>query len=302
VRTTLSPRTLALLALLGGVAILGFAAIFVRWSGAPGPVTALYRMLIGAAAITPIYLLRRGSTLRSLPRRGVLMAVLGGSLFGCDMAIWMSAIEIGGATMPTLAANTAPLWVGIGSMVIFRERKAPGFWVGVLVAIIGVALVLGHNIQATDGVARGMIMGLVTALFYASFFLAIQVGRRYIDTLSFLWISTLSAAGALLIINIIMRSPLTGFSPNTYLAFVALGILVQFLGWFLINFAQGYLRASIVAPVLLVQPVLTALLAVPLLGERFTAWHIAGGLTVLAGVYIVIWSRNRVLSLEGERE
>lgn len=299
-RTTPNARTLALLALLGGVAILGFAAIFVRWSGAPGPVTALYRMLIGAAAITPIYLIKRGSTLKSLPRRGVLMAVLGGSLFGCDMAIWMSAIEIGGATMPTLAANTAPLWVGIGSILIFRERKVPGFWAGVLIAMIGVALVLGHNMRTTDGLGRGMIMGLICAIFYAGFHLATQVGRRHIDTLSFLWISTSSAAGALLIINIIMRSPLTGFSPKTYLAFVALGILVQFLGWFLINFAQGYLRASIVAPVLLVQPVLTAILAVPLLGERFTVWHIAGGFTVLAGVYIVIWSRNRVLGLEGE--
>ena len=301
-RNTLNPRTLALLALIGGVIILGFAAIFVMWSGAPGPVTALYRMLIGSAAITPIYLLKRGSTPGSLPRRGVLMAVLGGSLFGCDMAIWMSAIGISGATMPTLTANTAPLWVGIGSILIFRERKAPGFWVGVLVAIIGVALVLGHNIRATDGLATGMIMGLVAALFYASFHLATQVGRRHIDTLSFLWISTLSAAGALLIINIIMRSHLTGFSPKTYLVFVALGILVQFMGWLLINFAQGYLRASIVAPVLLGQPVLTALLAVPLLGERFTAWHIAGGMAVLAGVYIVIWSRNRVLNLEEEQD
>jgi len=298
----LNPRTLALLALLGGVVILGFAAIFVKWSGAPGPVTALYRMLIGATAITPIYLLRHRSTLRSLPRRGVFMAVLGGSLFGCDMAIWMTAIGISGATMPTLMANTAPLWVGIGSILIFRERKAPGFWVGVFIAIIGVVLVLGHNLRATDGLGRGMIMGLVAALFYASFHLATQVGRRHMDTLSYLWISTLSAAGALLIINAIMRSPLTGFSSKTYLSFIALGILVQFLGWLLINFAQGYLRASIVAPVLLVQPVLTALLAVPLLGERLTSWHIAGGLAVLAGVYIVLWSRNRVLSLHGERE
>jgi drug/metabolite transporter (DMT)-like permease len=293
---------LALLALLGGVAILGFAAIFVKWSGAPGPVTALYRMLIGAAVITPIYLVRRRSTRGPLPGRGVLMAVIGGSLFGCDMAIWMSAIEISGATMPTLAANTAPLWVGVGSIVIFRERKAPGFWTGVLIAIAGVVLVLGHNIRTTDGLAAGMIMGLIAALFYASFQLATQAGRRRIDTISFLWISTLSAAGALLIINIIMRSSLTGFSPKTYMAFVALGILVQFTAWFLINFAQGYLRASIVAPVLLGQPVLTALLAVPLLKERFTVWHIAGGLTVLAGVYIVIWSRNRVLSLEREHE
>jgi drug/metabolite transporter (DMT)-like permease len=298
----LTPRNLALLALLGGVVILGFAAIFVKWSGAPGPVTALYRMLIGAAAITPFYLLKHGSKLGSLPRRGVLMAVLGGSLFGCDMAIWMTAIGISGATMPTLMANTAPIWVGIGSILIFRERNAPGFWAGVLIAIIGVALVLGQNLGAADGMGKGIVMGLVTALFYAIFHLATQVGRRHMDTLSYLWISTLSAAGALLIINVIMRSPLTGFGSRTYLSFIALGILIQFLGWLLINFAQGYLRASVVAPALLGQPVITALLAVPLLGERFTSWHIAGGLTVLAGVYIVIWSRNRVLNLQGGRE
>jgi len=302
VRTTGKPRTLALLALFGGAIILGFAAIFVSWSDAPGPVTGLYRMLIGAVAITPVYLLRHGSTLRSLSRRGVAMAVLGGSLFGCDMAIWMSAVGISGATMPTLTANTAPLWVGIGSILIFHERKAPGFWIGVFLALMGVALLLGHNLRVTDGLGKGMVMGLVAALFYASFHLATQVGRRHIDTLSYLWISTLSAAGALLIINAVMRAPLTGFSPKTYLSFLALGILVQFMGWFLINFAQGYLRASIVAPVLLGQPVLTALLAVPLLGERLTPWPIAGGLTVLAGVYIVIWSRNRALSLERERE
>jgi drug/metabolite transporter (DMT)-like permease len=281
--------------------MLGFAAIFVKWSGAPGPVTALYRMLIGAVAITPFVVFKSGARLRSLPRRGMLMAVLAGALFGCDMAIWMSAIEISGATMPTLMANTAPLWVGIGSILIFKERKAPGFWTGVLIAITGVALVFSHNLSATRGPGTGMILGLVAALFYASYHLFTQAGRRYLDTLSYLWLSTLSAAGALLVINLIMRNPLAGFGRETWLTFIALGLLVQFLGWLLINFAQGYLRASVVAPVLLGQPVLTALLAVPLLGERLTVWHIIGGLAVLSGVYIVIWSRNRALRMESGR-
>jgi drug/metabolite transporter (DMT)-like permease len=61
------------------------------------------------------------------------------------------------------------------------------------------------------------------------------------------------------------------------------------------------MRADLVAPVLLGQPVLTALLAIPLLGEMLTNWHVAGGLTVLAGVYIVIWSRHRRLRRERGR-
>lgn len=145
------------------------------------------------------------------------------------------------------------------------------------------------------GLGRGMAMGLVAALFYAGFVLATQEGRRYLDTVTYLWISTLGAAGALLIINLALRNPLTGFDGQTYLAFLALGIVVQSLGWLLINYSQGYLKASLVAPVLLVQPVLTALLAIPLLGEVLTPWHVAGGLVVLVGVYVVIWSRNRRL-------
>lgn len=285
-------RTLALVSLLGGVVILGFAAIFVKWSDAPGPVTALYRMLIGAAVIAPFFLVRKGASLRKLPRRGVLMALLGGALFGTDMAIWMTAVGISGATMPTLMANTAPLWVGIGSLLVFRERQTVGFWVGLLLAVGGVVLVFGHNLRGGAGLGRGMAMGLVAALFYAGFVLATQEGRRHVDTVTYLWISTLGAAAALLVINLAMRSPLAGFDRATYLSFLALGIVVQFLGWLLINYSQGYLRASLVAPVLLGQPVLTALLAIPLLGEVLTPWHVLGGLTVLTGVYIVIWSRG----------
>jgi drug/metabolite transporter (DMT)-like permease len=294
-------RTLALTALVGGVVILGFAAIFVRWSSAPGPVTALYRMVIGVVAIAPLFIARRRARPGPLPGRGVAMALLGGALFGTDMAIWMTAIGLSGATMPTLMANTAPLWVGIGSMLVFRERQSPGFWVGLLVAISGVVFVFGHNLWGGNVPGRGMAMGLVAALFYASFVLATQEGRRYLDTVTYLWISTLGAAGALLIINLALHNPLTGFDSQTYLAFLALGIIVQFLGWFLINYSQGYLRASLVAPVLLVQPVLTALLAIPLLGEGLTPWHVVGGLMVLVGVYVVVWSRNRRLTRHPQR-
>jgi len=59
-----------------------------------------------------------------------------------------------------------------------------------------------------------------------------------------------------------------------------------------INYALGHLPASIVSPTLLGQPVVTALLAGLLLGEVLSAWHIAGGVAVLAGVLLVHRSRR----------
>jgi drug/metabolite transporter (DMT)-like permease len=47
-----------------------------------------------------------------------------------------------------------------------------------------------------------------------------------------------------------------------------------------------------VSPTLLGQPVLTGLLAIPLLGQPLTGGQIAGGSMVLLGVYLVHRSRG----------
>ena len=74
---------------------------------------------------------------------------------------------------------------------------------------------------------------------------------------------------------------------NTWILFFAIGIGVQVFGWMMVNFAQGYLPASIVSATLLGQPVLTAMFAIVLLKEKLTLWHIGGGLIVIAGIYLV---------------
>ena len=73
---------------------------------------------------------------------------------------------------------------------------------------------------------------------------------------------------------------------------VAIGLGVQVFGWFLISYSQGYLPATIVSPTLLGQPLITAFLAAFLLKEKLTSMHIIGGLVVIAGIYVVHFSRR----------
>jgi drug/metabolite transporter (DMT)-like permease len=80
----------------------------------------------------------------------------------------------------------------------------------------------------------------------------------------------------------------------TYLYMIALSLVVQVGGQMGVSYALGYLPASIVSPTLLMQPVLTGLLAVPILGEKLTLVQVAGGLVVLAGIYIVHRSRQEL--------
>src|SRR5690606_26445089 len=106
------------------------------------------------------------------------------------------------------------------------------------------------------------------------------------------WLSAVGSAAALALVARLLGQPLTGYSPLTYLYLVLLGLVVQVGGQMGISYALGYLPASIVSPTLLMQPVLTALLAIPILGQPLSLVQIVGGTAVLMGIYIVHRSRR----------
>lgn len=282
----------AYLALFGGMLSIGFSAIFVRWAEAPGTVTSFYRMAIATLVMTFPFIKEIKSENSSLPRLEIRLAVLGGIFFAADLSFWATGIVLSGATNPTLMANTAPLWVGLGSMVFFGERLRLNFWMGLFITLIGASFVLGQDIQKAANFGLGTFLGLLAAIFYGGYFLFTQRGRKLLSSLSYFWIASASSSVVLFVVNLLLNQPFTGYSKYTYFNFLSLGLIVQVVGWLAINYAQGYLPASIVSPTLLGQPVLTAIFSVPLLGESFTIWHIIGGIIVLLGVYIVHRSRR----------
>jgi drug/metabolite transporter (DMT)-like permease len=285
------PERRATIALIIGLLSIGFSAIFISVADAPGTVSAFYRMAIASVLVAFPFFRHKRSQSSSLPGLGIRYAVVGGLLFALDVSLWATGITLSGPTTPTLLANTAPLWVGLGAMIIFHERLKPIFWIGLAIAMVGALLVLGAGFSEGPEFGLGAFLGLLAAFFYGAYYLVTQRGRVYLDTLSYFWITTFTAAITLLIINAILGNTLVGYTLETILAFLGLGIIAQTLGWLAINYAQGYLPASIVAPTLLGQPVVTAIIAVLLLGETFTAGQILGGILVLIGVYVVHRSR-----------
>jgi drug/metabolite transporter (DMT)-like permease len=168
----------AYLALFAGLFSVGFSAIFVRQADAAGSVTAFYRMASAAVIVALPYSRLAWKRQFRLSRPGVLLAILGGFFFAGDLALWTTGINLSGATMPTLMANTAPLWVGLGSMLLFREQQNRLFWLGLVVAMGGAALILGQDLKQAAGAGLGTFLGLLAAVFYGGYYLATQRGRR----------------------------------------------------------------------------------------------------------------------------
>ena len=276
----------AYLALLIGIICLGFSAIFVRAADAPGVVSSLYRMVI-AGLIFTVPFIRQNRNAGRLPRRGVLLALLSGLFFGADLFFWSEGIMISGATNPTVMANTAPAWVGLGTLVFFRERLNGRFWLGLAIALTGVAVVLGMSSLEEISKGVGTLYGLIAGMFYGGFFLVAQRGRALLRSISFFWFSVLGSAALLLVLGVLRGVAFTGYPLESYLYFLAAGLVSQVGGWFAINYAQGHVPATVVSPTLLGQPVITAVAAVVLLGEGLGLWQGLGGAAILGGIYLV---------------
>jgi len=283
-----NPQLRATLVLVMGVISLGFSGIFVSWANAPGAVTGFYRMGSAALVLSPLFV-RRLRAVGRLPRREAALAVAGGLFFGADMIFWNSGILISGAANPTLMGNTSPLWVGLGAYFFFRERQNRTFWAGVALAMTGAAIILGRD--ALNNVGMGTLFGLLAGMFYGGYFLVMEASRRQLDALTSFWLALVSGSLLLLLVSLLLGQPLTGYSRFTYLNFVALGLVVQAFGQLALNYALGYLPASIVSPTALGQPVLTAVLAIPLLGQPLHLWQVVGGVIVLSGALMVHRSR-----------
>ncbi len=281
-----SQRWLPYLALAFGVVALGMSAIFIKWANAPGPVSGLYRMVI-ATTIVAIPFAREARQRAPFSRRHLFFAALAGLFFAGDIASFGTAVLITSAANATLLGNTAPLWVGIGTMVLFGEKLRPVFWGGLVLAMVGVLAIVGQDFVMSPHLGGADLLGLVSGFCYGMFMLSTERARARLPSLVSWWVSAAASLVALFVLSLLMGLPLSGYPVTTYVNLVALALVTQVGGWLSVSYALGHLRASIVAPTLLGQPVLTALIAVPLLGQPLAMVQVVGGALVLAGILIV---------------
>jgi drug/metabolite transporter (DMT)-like permease len=153
---------------------------------------------------------------------------------------------------------------------------------------------LGTDFLNQSSLGIGDLLAITAGIFYAGYFLVTQRGRIHWDTLSYIWIVGLVASLSLLATSLIAGLPLTGYPIQTYLSFLGAALVSQTGGYLAVGYALGHLPASLVAPTMIGQPVITALLAIPLLGESLQTSQLVGGIAVLAGIYLVHNSREEL--------
>ena len=282
----LQNRYLAYAALAVGIVALSLSAMFVRWADAPGPVTGFYRLLFSTILFFPVFIYRQ-RTSAPLDKRFIWFPLAAGLFTAFDFAFWNSSVKFTTAANATLLGNTSPLWVALVAFLFFKEKLGGSFWLGLLLALSGAVLIVGTDFLNHPTFGIGDLMASAAAIFYASYQLITQRGRAHIDPFRYTWLVGISATLGMFVMNLVLGNSFTGYNTQTWLTFLATAIVSQMIGYLAISYALGHLPASVVAPTLILQPILTTLLAIPLLGEIPKPMQWVGGAVALTGIYIV---------------
>ena len=274
------------IALAVGISALSLSAMFVRWAEAPGPITGFYRLLISTILFTPLFI-RQQKQLEPINKKYLIFPLFAGIFTAFDFAFWNSSLKYTTAANATLLGNTSPLWVALFAFFILREKLRRSFWLGLIIALAGAALVMGSDFLLHPTLGLGDLMASAAAIFYASYQLTTQRGRKYIDPFRYIWLIGVSATISMFIMNLSLGNSFTGYSTQTWIIFFVTAIVSQMIGYLAISYALGHLPASVVSPTLIGQPILTAILAIPMLGEIPNPIQWIGGAIALAGIYMV---------------
>lgn len=293
-----SKKSLPYITLIIGICALSMTGIFVRWAQAPGTVTAAYRMSISALAFLPFFI-KKEAKRKPKGQSWLVWVIFAGIFVAGDHGFLNTAVGMTRIANTTLLNNMAPLWVALFALLVWKEKLNRTFWLGLLAALAGAVVILGSDLLRHPQFGLGDALALVSSLFYAAYFLITQHSREKISTLRYLFYVNIVSAVVLFAFNFICGIPVTGYPLRTYLVFLAIGLFSHSIGYFCITYALGHLPASIVAPTMIAQLVLTSLLAMPLAGETLALPQIFGGLAVLGGIFMVNRSHKNDAPIEG---
>lgn len=269
------------------------AAILVRWANAPATVMGFWRMFIAALvmAIPVAYVTHHASYNTPYELRGLTTAVIAGVFFAFNLAAWNTGALYTTAANVTLLGNLSVVWVSLVTLFVFKQTLRRAFWLGLACAMLGVIVILGQDLIAHPALGVGDLWGIAASFVYSAYILTIERARKHLSALVAWWLATATSAFGLWVMSLLLGAPLIGYPLATFVIFAIMAIVLQIGGFLSLNYALGHLPAPIVSTSLLAQPILTALLAIPLLGQSIGWIQLLGGALVMVGIVIVHQSR-----------
>lgn len=222
-------------------------------------------------------------------------AMLAGVFFAADLILYHHSILLMGAGLATVLSNLQVVIVLVAAWLLWHERPSVAQLAGVPVALAGVVLISGVLDATPFGrdPGLGVVVGLFVAASYAGYLLLIRKGRDPRHFAGPILDATVACAIAAAVAGLLVGDLDLWPSWPAHGWLVLLALVAQGSAGLLLAIALPRLPAITTSLVLLIQPILTVVLAVLLIAEAPSPVQLTGVALVVVGVALgsLPWSR-----------
>ncbi|MEH7335804.1 DMT family transporter [Neobacillus drentensis] len=267
--------------------IFGTIGLVVRYIDLSSSETALLSSSIGCLFLMFVFFVMRKSIPWKLVKANASVLLLSGIALGGNWIFLYQSYDYTTVTNATLAYYFAPVFVMILSPIILKEHLPIKKIVCIGFAIIGMLLIVGNGISASEkDDLLGIFLGLVAAAFYA----ALMLLNKFIQNLAKLEITIIQlGTTALLLLPYVLFTE--GFSilevsKSSIPFIILLGIINTGLGFWLFFSGMQKLKGQSIAMLSYVDPLVAILISGVILQEQMTMIQMFGGALLLGSTFV----------------
>ncbi|OMF96140.1 EamA family transporter [Paenibacillus sp. FSL R7-0273] len=279
--------------MLTGIVAISFSAIFIKWSSAPASIQGMYRLLFTSLLMLPFVRPYSGAAF-ALKKKDWLLLGFSGFMLALHFLLWMGSLKFTSVASSTMIMALEPVFIMIGSYVLYKERSTKAAILGLGIAIFGTVFIGWGDIGLSADNLKGDLLSLGGTIAVS---VHMMVGQRLVSRMpSYLYslIVFLSASVVFAVYNLAAGIPFFDYPPKEWGIFVLLAIVPTVFGHILFNWLLQYVSATTVSMNILGEPVGASILAFVLLGERLNSLQWAGGILVMSGLAVYLYAgRNK---------
>jgi len=219
-------------------------------------------------------------------------ALLGALGVALNQLFYIVSLTMTTATAAQTLVTAGPAITLLMAILLGREQATPSKWLAVALAGSGALVLVGAGLG--EGRALGNLMALMNVTSFSTYLvLSRGILHRYNALTVTTWIFLFGALGIAPVglSAVIHEAP--HLSTTTWLLVLYIIVFPSVGAYYLNSWALSRVEASLVSTFVYVQPIITALVALPVLGEHPSPRMIPGALLIFAGVGVAIRAARR---------
>jgi drug/metabolite transporter (DMT)-like permease len=185
-----------------------------------------------------------------------------------------------------LLHNMTPIFATLGGWIFLGHRYDQKYLLGLALAISGVVAIGIQDFSLSGDGFYGDMAALFSSVFYAINFLIIEKLRTKMSTATIMTGSCVCVSVILFPAILLTGDSVLPITGSVWAAILCLGVLSQVIGQGILVFVLNRMKSGPVSLFLLLEPIITALLAWLIFGEQLSPSNWFAFIVVLAGLYL----------------